>query len=258
MAKRAVFSSIKEKNLSQSLDRGLMVLHQLAEKRLSLTEISIMLGVHKSTALRLLRVLSDQGMVRHDESHIYRLGPAIFSMGAAYLGALDIRAIASSHLRKLAEATELTVHLGAFDGSEVVYVDKFETSGTMRMYSAIGSAAPLHCTAVAKAVLAFLPSPQVDGLVRDIELTRYTDATITSFDGLMRELALTRQRGYAVDNREHEDFVHCVGVPIEPANQTVRFSLSVTAPVFTTDWDALKQKVPLLQKTAKAIARELT
>ena len=244
--------------MSQSLDRGLIVLRQLAEKRLSLTEISELLGVHKSTALRLLRVLEDNGMVRHNAEHVYRLGPTIFAMGANYLGGLDIRAIASSHLRKLAEETRLTVHLGAFDGSEVIYVDKFESAGTVRMYSSIGASAPLHCTSVAKAILAYLPAQQLDGLLKDVEFTKHTDSTITTMDGLLRELQLTRERGYSVDNREHEDFVHCVGVPVLANSQDVRFSLSLTAPVFTTSWEELTAHISTLKETAAAIAAELS
>ncbi len=244
--------------MSQSLDRGLVILRRLAEQRLSLTEISELLDVHKSTALRLLRVLEDNGMVRHNSEHVYRLGPEIFSMGANYLGGLDIRAIASKHLRKLAEETRLTVHLGAFDGSEVIYVDKFESTGTVRMYSSIGASAPLHCTSVAKAILAHLPRPQLDGLLHDIEFTKHTDSTITTMEDLLRELELTRERGYSVDNREHEDFVHCVGVPLSPESQDVRFSLSLTAPVFTTSWEELTAHIPRLQETAAAITADLS
>jgi len=244
--------------VSQSLDRGLVVLRHLAQQRLSLTEISELLGVHKSTALRLLRVLEDNGMVRHNSEHVYRPGPTIFAMGANYLGSLDIRAIASSHLRKLAEETRLTVHLGAFDGSEVIYVDKFESVGTVRMYSSIGGIAPLHCTSVAKAILAHLPRQQLEGLLKDVEFTKHTDSTLTTTDALLSDLELTKQRGYSVDNREHEDFVHCVGVPIAPKSQDVRFSLSLTAPVFTTSWEELTAHIPRLQETAAAIAKELT
>ena len=244
--------------MSQSLDRGLVVLRHLAQNRLSLTEISEILGVHKSTALRLLRVLEDNDMVRHNAAHVYRLGPAIFAMGANYLGGLDIRAMASSHLRKLADETRLTVHLGAFDGSDVIYVDKFESAGTVRMYSSIGGTAPLHCTSVAKAILAHLPKQQLEGLLKDVEFTKHTDSTITTMDGLLTELDLTRERGYSVDNREHEDFVHCVGVPILPTSQDVRFSLSLTAPVFTTSWEELTAHIPLLKQTAESIAQELS
>lgn len=244
--------------MSQSLDRGLTVLRRLSEKRLSLTEISELLEVHKSTALRLLRVLEGNGMVRHNTDHVYRLGPAIFAMGANYLGGLDIRAIASSHLRKLADDTRLTVHLGAFDGSEVIYVDKYESAGTVRMYSSIGGSAPLHCTSVAKAILAHLPKQQLDGLLKDETFTKHTDSTITTLDGLLRELELTRERGYSVDNREHEDFVHCVGLPILPEGQELRFSLSLTAPVFTTSWEELTAHIPRLQEAAASIAAELS
>lgn len=244
--------------MSQSLDRGLVVLGYLAAKRMSLTEISEVLEVHKSTAIRLLRVLEEKGMVRHNTAHVYRLGPAIFAMGANYLGGLDIRAIASTHLRKIAEETRLTVHLGAFDGTEIIYIDKAETAGTVRMYSSIGRSAPLHCTSVAKAILAHQPKELLDGLLKDNEFTKHTESTITNVTDLMKELELTGKRGYSVDYREHEDFVHCVGVPIRPANQEVRFSLSLTAPVFTTSWEELTSHIPRLQEIAQVIATELS
>lgn len=243
--------------MSQSLQRGMQILKLLAENRMSLSEVAAHLDVHKSTALRLLRSLEEFGMVRHNEVHEYRLGPSVFALGAQSLGSLDIRSIAASHLRKLANETKLTVHLGAFDGSEVIYIDKYETPGTVRMYSRIGAPAPLHCTGIAKAILAELPEQRLEMLLHDMHLTRHTDATITTVDKFLEELAESRERGFAVDNREHEDFVHCIAVPIRAAAQEVRFSISLTAPVFTIDWEQLLQLVPRLTSAAQDLAEEL-
>jgi DNA-binding IclR family transcriptional regulator len=126
------------------------------------------------------------------------------------------------------------------------------------MYSSIGGSAPLHCTSVAKAILAHQPKKVLDGLLKDVEFTKHTESTITNAVDLMRELELTRERGYSVDNREHEDFVHCVGVPIRTSSHEVRFSLSLTAPVFTTSWEELTSYIPRLQEVAREIATELS
>lgn len=243
--------------MSQSLERGIDILELLATRRMHLGEIAESLSVHKSTALRLLRVLEEHRLVRHNNSHEYRLGPGLFSIASESLGSLDIRGVVSPTLRRLSEETKLTVHLAALDGSEVIYLDKYESPGTVRMYSKIGAHAPLHCTGVAKAILAYLPEDRQEQLISSITFTKYTDQTITGPAVFRKQLKEIKNRGYSIDNREHEDFVHCVAVPIVSFPQEVKYSISLTAPVFTTEWEELKAHIPLLQSAARSIADEL-
>lgn len=242
--------------MSQTVDRALQILPFLGEGEKDLAETAEMLGVHKSTALRLLQTLEAQGYVRHNDTHRYRLGPQLFKLAAAALGSLDIRPIAAPHIRMLGEKTQQTVHLAAFDEGEVFYIDKYEAQTAVRMYSRIGATAPLYCTGVAKAIIAQRPLNEQIELAHRIEYVRHTERTIVTAEAYLAELEKIRQRGYAIDDREHEDYIHCVAVAIRTGAGTVSHAISVSAPVITLPRDQLLGIEPLIQEAAAAIGRE--
>lgn len=242
--------------MSQTVDRALQILPFLGDGEKDLAETAQMLGVHKSTALRLLQTLESQGYVRHNDAHRYRLGPQLFKLASVALGNLDIRPLAAPHIRLLGEKTQQTVHLAAFDEGEVFYIDKYEAQKTVRMYSRVGATAPLYCTGVAKAILAQRPLKEQIELAHRIDYVRHTDRTILGPEMYLAELEKIRERGYAIDDREHEDYIHCVAVAISTGTQTVSHAVSVSAPVITLTRDRLLEIVPLLQEAAAAISKE--
>lgn len=244
--------------MSQTVERALLILKSLSEEQLSLVQVADILGVHKSTALRLLQTLEAHNFVRHDAQHRYRLGTQLFRIAAYALGSLDVRAAAAPHLRRLAERSGQTVHLGAFDGLEVFYIDKYEAQTSVRMYSRVGAPAPLYCTGVAKAILSALPEKEVRSLIEDIEFVGHTDRTIRDPEELIRELARSAERGYAVDNREHEDYIHCIGVPLSLVDGRPTHGISLSATTISMTWDDLLTYVPLLQETAAVIRAEVS
>src|SRR5262245_29377308 len=101
-------------------------MQRLAAADMSLGELSVDLGVHKTTVLRLLRTLESHRMVQHDAQHRYRLGAGLFQLAQQALDERDIRQMAAPQLRKLNQEHGHTVHLAAYEGGEVVYVDKYD------------------------------------------------------------------------------------------------------------------------------------
>src|SRR2546427_414731 len=143
--------------MSQSLDRALTLMDALAEGPQTLDQLAERVGVHKSTVLRLLRTLEAPRFVQRDGIRFYRLGTALFDLAHRALEDRDVRRLVEPALRELNAATGHTVHLASYEGGEVIYIDKYESRHNVRMYSRIGKRAPLHCTAVAKALVAALP-----------------------------------------------------------------------------------------------------
>src|SRR5439155_22220775 len=195
--------------MSQSLDRALALLDELSSGRKTLDELAVSIDVHKSTVLRLLRTLEGRRFVQRDGVHHYRLGTALFDLAQRSLEDRDVRRTVEPALRELNERTGHTVHLASSEEGEVVYIDKFESHHAVRMYSRIGKRAPLHCTAVAKVLLAAMPESRRRSIVSTMDYPRLTENTITSPERYLAELDVVAERGYAVDNAEHEDFIHC-------------------------------------------------
>ncbi|WP_018686614.1 IclR family transcriptional regulator [Actinokineospora enzanensis] len=236
--------------MSQSLDRALTLLDALAEGPRTLDQLAEHAHVHKTTVLRLLRTLEAHRFVQRDDARHYRLGTALFDLANRALDDRDVRRAAEPALRELNELTGHTVHLASYEGGEVVYIDKYESRHHVRMYSRVGKRAALHCTAVAKVLVAAFPEPRRREVAGSIEYTRLTANTITTAEAYLAELAAVAERGYAVDDSEHEDFIHCVGAPVRGQRGEVLAAVSVSVPKILLDYDGLLALVPDLLRAA--------
>lgn len=243
--------------MSQSLERGLTALTELAAGPRTLDQLAEALGVHKSTALRLLRTLEANRFVRREDAHHYRLGSALFDLANRALEDIDVRGAARPHLVELGTTTGHTVHLATFEDDQVVYIDKVDSQHAVRMYSRVGRRAPVHCTAVGKALVAGWPQDRREQLAQRLSYPRLTENTITSPDGFLSELQRVHDQGYALDRSEHEDFIHCIGAPIHDSRGEAVAAVSVSAPKVLLDFDGLLALVDDLLRTTSAVSTEL-
>ncbi len=189
----------------QVIDRVLHVLEILAnvESALTLVELSKQLGLPKSTVLRLLMVLEGHRFVEKDaQNGVYRLGLRLFELGSKALAQFSLSDRAKPYLERLVFTTGETAFVCVLDDGEVLSLARVESPRTVRIPSTVGWRAPVHCTAVGKALLAFLPEPDLKALVKKRKLHAYTPNTITSLPRLRSELQLVCERGYAVDHEE--------------------------------------------------------
>jgi IclR helix-turn-helix domain len=146
---------------ARSVERALKILltvgKQGAGRGLGLLEIGREVGLHKSTAHRLVSVLMKEGFLQQDpETERYRLGLSALDVGSHYLENLTIRQHAAPHLSRLMAETNETVHLCILDDGEVVYIDKIESPGSVVVHTRIGGRQPAHCSAVGKAIFAYI------------------------------------------------------------------------------------------------------
>ncbi|MFC6886732.1 MULTISPECIES: IclR family transcriptional regulator [Actinomadura] len=242
--------------MSQSLGRGLAILVELGEGPRTLDELAATVGVHKTTVMRLLRALEEERFVHRDDGHRYHLGSRLFALSGAALEQRGIRAIAAPHLARLNEATGQTVHLGVYEGGEVVYLDKYDSRHSIRMYSRVGLRMPLHATAIAKVLLADLPEDLRRRVADGIEYTPFTERTITGPRELLAELARVAERGYATDDAEHETFIRCVAAPVRDAGGRVVAAASISVPDVVLSGDRVGDLLPDLLATARAISAD--
>ena len=237
--------------MSQSLDRALTVLDELADGQRTLDQLATRLDVHKTTVLRLLRTLEARRFVQRSGTRDYRLGTSLFELAYRALDERDVRRSVEPAARELNATTGYPVHLASYEDDEVIYIDKYESRHNVRMYSRIGRRAPLHCTAVAKVLLAALPPEERARVAGGLDYPRLTANTITTPRALLAELAGVAERGYAVDDAEHEELVHCVAAPVRGPHGAVLAALSLSAPQVLLDLDGLLELVPVLLAAAR-------
>jgi DNA-binding IclR family transcriptional regulator len=240
--------------VSQSLDRVIVLIDELAGGPKRLGELAKTLDIHKSTVLRTLQTLERHGWVRRQgDPPEFRLGLRLVGLSTAVLEDLDVRTVARPSLQRLGAVTGETCHLAVRDGAEAVYLDKVESVHPVRMYSRIGARAPLYCTGVGKVLLAHTPEDQWPAL----EFRRYTDRTITTVEELSAAGAEIRRLGWGWDEREHEDTVRCIAAPIFNASDEVVAAVSVSVPTSRLTTKQLRGHVPLLLDVAGEISRGL-
>lgn len=244
----------------QVLDRALAILQVLSAEGpdLSLGELSDKLELHKSTVHRLVMVLGRHKLIeRNSVNGRFRLGLKLFELGTRAVSQLDLRERARPVLERLVLETSETVHLCVLDDTEVVYLDKVEPARSVRMASTVGRRNPAYCTAVGKAILAWLPEPQVEAIVRKHGLKALTANTITSFLELKTELAAVRERGYAIDNEEIEEGLRCVGCVVRDFSNVPVAAISVSGPSFRLTRDKIKSISRPVIAAANALSAQL-
>jgi IclR family KDG regulon transcriptional repressor len=243
----------------KSVFRAVQILDVLgSEGERSVTEISKRLNYPKSSVHEIVSTLLEAGILEKDnDRNRYSLGLKLFELGKQAQANLEISKAAIPSLRGLQVQLDETVHLTVLDGNEVLYTECFESTKRLRTYSVIGIRAPLHCTAVGKAILAYLDEGEVDNFIRTMGLPRFTENTITDRKRLNAEMRKIRDCGFAIDDMEHEDGVRCVGAPVRNHMGEIVASISVSGPSQRMTFSRLKEIAPLVMDRAGEISRRL-
>ena len=249
-----------EANPATAVERALNILEAAAERREGLTnsEVSRKLGIPKSSASYILRTLERRGYLRRDpESGRYRLGLKILSLGGDAQGNLDVADMALPFMRSLGEKIRLTVHLAVLDQGEAVYVEKVEAPGFFKVNTWVGRRMFLHSTSVGKCLLAWLPKPDVETVVRQQGLKKRTPNTIATLTKLVAELERVKQAGYAVDDEENSLGARCLAAPIFDATGNVAAAIGASGTLTQMDETNMPKVMDALKETARRITRQL-
>jgi len=223
---------VAEKSV-QTLERSLDVLEVLAdtEEPLGVTEIGNRIGLHKSTVHRILQTLCLRGYVEKEKnSERYQLGIKVVELGIRFFNNLEIRNVAAPMLEELAKSLDEVVHLVLPDDGEVVYIDKRESSHIVSTYSRVGRRAPMHCTAVGKALLSTMTEEEVLSILKQKGMSNYTPNTLTEPVKLLKELERIRNSRIAIDYEEYEIGIICLGTPVFDFSGRGVGAISVSGP----------------------------
>jgi len=251
---------MERESIVKSVRRALDIINIISSHKdgIGVTGISRQMDINKSSVHRILATLVQYGYVEQDnETSRYKLGYKFLELSSKLLESIDLRKAAQPFLQELERETNEVIHLVVYDQREVIYIEKLEGTETLRMHSKVGRRAPLHCTAVGKAILAHLPLHVVHETIERMELAVHTEHTITNKEELLKELAQVKERGYALDLEENEYGIRCVAVPIFDHLGNVAAAVSVSGPTIRmTDQRIDKLHKRMVQIGAK-ISRRL-
>jgi DNA-binding IclR family transcriptional regulator len=243
--------------MSQSIQRAIEILEYVSVQPRTPSEVAAHFEIHRSTALRTLQTLTDSGLTRRREDGRYGVGYRLAGLANLALEQFDLANIAHPHLQALGSRCGHTVHLAAVQGRTIVYADKIEQPGMVRLYSQIGHPVTIHTSGVGKAILAYREPGFVEHVLDSTDFAPYTSTTITSREEFLQQLAEIREQGFAVDDGEYEDFVNCVAMPLRDATGQVTGAVSITALKARATMHDLAQLLPALRTTTTTISEEL-
>lgn len=218
----------KVKSLAKAL--SLFSYFSIQEPELGITELSERSGLLKSSISNMVSTFCAYGFLEKNErSGKYRLGSKILELSNVMYQSHDLRSLVHPYLERISAETGENVYLGILSGDEVLYIDSVFPPASYSARSIIGVKAPLYCTGIGKALLASMPDSVTQHII-DKGLFRFTPNTLCDPVRLRADLAVIKERGYALDDMEHEYGIRCVAAPIRNISDVVVASISISGP----------------------------
>ncbi|WP_213992939.1 IclR family transcriptional regulator [Sodalis sp. dw_96] len=249
---------VNDKTLIQSLSRALDILEILANRPgpLRLQEIAVGCGLNSSTCHHLLNTLVYRGYVhRQDDNRTYQLGSRLLELAQGNSGSFDLVTESLPELRRLSHAMDETVLLAAFSGSNLTIMTRQEPKDNERGIAIGDISAAAHATAVGKAMLAWLPEPQIARVVADRGLTLFTGKTIDSLTTLLESLRQIRRHGFALEDEEYKPGISGIACALRGESGEVLGALGCILPTDEADTVRLQQLRRTLCDSAALLSR---
>ena len=253
--------AVKTRRTIQSVERALDALEVLgrAGTELSLSEIALQAGLNVATCHHLLSTLAKRGYVgQNPRGRTYFLGTKILELSSSRVRQFNLVDTVMPELRRLNQETRESVHLAVMQGHDLVTLAKLDSSHPIRVGTdAIGKSNAAHATATGKAILAWLPEPEIARVIAEKGLTRFTENTITEKAELIENLRLVRRNGFALDREEFQPGVTCVGAAIRDHMGAVIGSISCSMPEIRATEAQLAAAKSAVRRCATTLSEKL-
>jgi len=214
------------------------------------------IGLPKPTLHRMLQQLEGAGMLQRDgDGRHYSTGLRLRRLAENLLLNNTVHGARHGVLRQLVDEVGESCNITALSGSEVLYLDRVETPAPLRFYLHPGSRVPAHCSASGKLFLAQMSPSQRRRLLEHVQLTRYTEHTLTDLAALEGELERVKRDGYACDDEEFLPGLFCLAVLVPVAGGKSNTGIAIQAPVMRLTAEKALSLLPALQRAAAALAR---
>jgi DNA-binding IclR family transcriptional regulator len=197
----------------------------------TLAEVTRRTALPRSTAHHLLRALVEFGyLVQDNNARGYTLAPKLFRLTERTWTGEQLAEIAIPFLNELSRRTGEGTSLAILRNGVVTVVAKRDPEGPVRVVQEVGATRPIYCTAVGKALAAWLPADELDRIIVRTLFEPMTPKSITAPAAFRRELARIRATGFAIDDEEHIEGIRCIATPIRDHSGEVCASLCVVGP----------------------------
>ncbi len=249
-----------DKYLLSSVTNALEILDLLSKNsELGVADISKELDMGRASVFRLLYTLEKKEYVQKSPNAKYRLGLKFAHYGAIVIERLNFLSVARPFLQKLRDKYNQTTHLSILDSkdySNIIFMEKEQSTSSFIMTSQIGSKKPSYCTAGGKAMLAGRLDEYLEKIIKSFTFEKMTATTITNYEKLIEELKKIKEQGYSEDRGETEVGLVCYAAPIKDINGNTFAAVSISgaAEIMKKNKEAMVESI---KETAEEISREM-
>ena len=243
----------------QSVDRAITVLEILArEGSAGVSEVAAEIGVHKSTAFRLLAALEERDLVEQNADRgKYQLAFGILRLASSIPARIDLVRQSQPLLDELAAEIDETINIAVVREHYAVNVQQAMSTAAVASQNWVGQLTALHATASGKVLLAYMPEEQLEAILEKAGLPKLTPHTITSRKTLLAQLEEVRASGFAVTHEELEAGLNASAVPIRDHTGAVIAAVSAAGPAFRFDDAEIKRTAEALRDTGARISHRM-
>ena len=218
--------------LNRTTQRTIEILKLVSKdpEGITLDDICQHLELPKTSAYDIVTTLVAMGMVNvaKGQKQTYTIGLTAYRIGINYTNNLDFIGTIEPKLKAFAKDVGKTVFFGVRSDHEVVYICKFEPENPIITTATVGTKNPMYCTSLGKAILAYMDEETKAQVISRIKFRKKTERTIMSSEELEKELKAVKERGYALDAREMEEHMECVGAPVFGSDGNVMGAISLS------------------------------
>jgi DNA-binding IclR family transcriptional regulator len=245
----------------QALERALDILDcfSFQERALSLTEVVKRTGLNKTTVKRLISNLTTRGYLQQDlQSKKYQLGMRLFELGGIVFSSFSLRQAASYPMTKLQAESGATVLLAVNMEDQLVYVDKREGQGIIRISSEVGWRRPLNYGMLGMVLMSSIDPQDVKRILKKFPLKSYTPLSITDTDVFILRLEQIREQGYVLEKEEAVENVIGIAAPIRDYSRQVVAAMGIALPAgLRNQADDLGRLIDLVKNACEKISSDL-
>lgn len=228
------------------LVRGLALLQVFdnQNKDLSMAEIAEHMGISRSSVFRLVYTLENGGFLRRiGNSNRYRLGSRVLDLGFRFLSGLDLLEPARPIMEKLRDDTHMTAHLIIRDGTEIVYVDRYQAPGPFSSTVSVGTRFPAYATTPGQVQLIDLSEAEIRTLFSGTEMKAFTERTPTTIEQLLERIETIRYEPAVVSWGRFDSRIAACTAPVIGRDGKVIAAVSVSSPISSVQRETLENNV---------------
>lgn len=242
--------------MSGTVEKALTLLELLStyNEPVRLADLARTAEMNKSTAFRMLGVMSRLGYVTQDEPNgRYMITTRMWEVGIRAFQRDDLRVHARPYLEKIVAETNETALFSRRDDHDVVILEKVDCSQALQMMAPLGSRSPVHASSFGKAFLMTEPREKI----LDLPLTYFTPSTITEHDKLIKDLEVANKIGVAIGIDEYRPGVSGVAAPVIGPDGRVHAMIGISLPTIRMTEVAQPDFIRSVRQAAREFSEQL-